>query len=111
MKCVCENGVTLAENVEVATAFLKRLKGLMFRKEMAPGTAMLLSPCPQIHTCFMRFNLDVLFLDKNGMVLYVMENLKPWRVSPIIYRATQTLELPAGTLQGRVKQDMKVRFE
>ncbi len=111
MKCICENGTVLAEDVEQATSFLKRLKGLMLRKSMQPGAAMLLKPCPQIHTCFMRFALDVLFLDKNGTILYVMENLKPWRMSPIIYHASQTLEMPAGTLQGRVKKGDKVRFE
>ncbi len=111
MKCMCENGLELAGQVEVARTFPKRLKGLMFRREMQPGTALLLSPCSQIHTCFMRFNLDVLFLDKDGIVLYVMENLKPWRISPIIWRASGTLELPAGTLQGRIKQGQKVRFE
>ena len=95
----------------MARAFFKRLKGLMFRTEMKPGSAMLLSPCPQIHTCFMRFALDVLFLDKNGTVLYIMENMKPWRLSPIVCHAAQTLEMPAGTLRGRVKKGEQLRFE
>lgn len=111
MKCVAENGIVLAQEVEVASAFFKRLKGLMFRPSMSMGKAMLLSPCPQIHTCFMRFSLDVLFLDKNGTVLYVIENMKPWRISPIVCHAAQTLELPAGILQGRIKKGMQVRFE
>ena len=111
MKCITENGIVLAEEVEEASALFKRMKGLMFRKQMKPGSAMLLTPCPQIHTCFMRFALDVLFLDKNGTILYVMENLKPWRLSPIVRHAWQTLEMPAGTLQGRVKKDDVVRFE
>ena len=110
MKCVCENGAVLAEEVEQATSFLKRLKGLMFRANIKPGAAMLLAPCPQIHTCFMRFAIDVLFVDKEGTVVYVMENLKPWRVSPIVYRAAQTLEMPAGTLQGRIKTGNKIYF-
>ena len=111
MKCVINDGVVIAQEVEVARSFFKRLKGLMFRKEMKHGTAMLLAPCPQIHTCFMRFALDVLFLDQDGKVVRVMENLKPWRLSPIVYHATQTLEMPAGTLQGCVKAGTQVRFE
>jgi hypothetical protein len=111
MKCITADGIILAQEVEEARSFGKRLKGLMFRASMKPGTAMLLDPCPQIHTCFMRFALDVLFLDKNGTVLYIMENMKPWRLSPIICRATQTLEMPAGTLQGRIKKGMQLRFE
>jgi len=111
MKCLTNDGVLLAQEVEIASSFLKRLKGLMFREKMQPDTAMLLEPCPQIHTCFMRFALDVLFLDKHGTVLHVIENMKPWRLSPIVCHAVQTLEMPAGTLQGRIKKGMQLRFE
>ncbi|MBQ8844308.1 MAG: DUF192 domain-containing protein [Elusimicrobiaceae bacterium] len=111
MKCVLENTFVLAEEVEMARTFFKRLKGLMFRPSMQEGTAMLLSPCPQIHTCFMKFPIDVLFLAEDGTVLYVMENLRPWRISPIIGHAVQTLEMPAGTLKGRVKVGHKVDFQ
>ena len=111
MKCITADGVVLAQEVEKAFSFFKRLKGLMFREKMDPATAMLIDPCPQIHTCFMRFALDVLFLDKDGKVVYVMENMKPWRLSPIVRHATQTLEMPAGTLQGRVKVGAQIRFE
>ena len=111
MRCITEDGIVLAQEVEMACSLFKRMKGLMFRPEMKAGTAMLLKPCPQIHTCFMYFALDVLFLDKNGSVLYIMEDMKPWRLSPIVSRAAQTLEMPAGTLQGRVKKGAKVRFE
>lgn len=111
MKCILENGMVLAEEVEVARRFFKRLKGLMFRPSMPKSAAMLLSPCPQIHTCFMKFSLDVLFLAEDGTILYVIEDLKPWRLSPIVRRAVQTLEMPAGTLQGRVKVGQRVDFK
>lgn len=111
MKCVLEDGTELARDVEPARTFFKRLKGLMFRDKMAPGTALLLAPCPQIHTCFMRFPIDVLFLAEDGTVLYVRENMKPWRLSPIVRHAVQTLELPSGTLQGRVKIGRRVDFK
>lgn len=111
MKCVLENGEVLAAQVEPARSFFKRLKGLMFRDALEPGTALLLAPCPQIHTCFMRFNIDVLFLAEDGTVLFVMENLKPWRVSPIVRHAVQTLELPGGALKGRVKAGQRIDFK
>lgn len=110
MKCVTEDGIILAEDVEQARSFFKRLKGLMFRAAMAPGTALLLAPCPQIHTCFMRFPIDVLFLAEDGTVLYARENMKPWRLSPIVRHAVQTLEMPGGTLRGRVKTGRRVDF-
>lgn len=110
MKCVLENGDVLAQEVASARSFFKRLKGLMFRPSMPQGTALLLAPCPQIHTCFMRFAIDVLFLAEDGTVLYVKENMKPWRISPIVRRAVQTLEFAGGTLRGRVKIGMRVDF-
>ena len=56
MKCIVRpSGVILAQKVEMADSFLARLKGLMFRKELPKGCGLLLAPCLQIHTCFMRF--------------------------------------------------------
>jgi len=110
MQCQC-NQVVLAKQVEEAFSFFKRLKGLMFRTHMQSETAMLLAPCPQIHTCFMRFAIDVLFLDKQGKVVHVIENMKPWRLSPIVRHASQTLEMPSGTLQGRVKTGDQIIFK
>ena len=111
MKCVYDDGQVLAQEVEPARALFKRMKGLMFRPSMKAGTAMLLAPCPQIHTCFMRFAIDVLFLAKDGTVLHVMENMPPWRISPIVRRAAQTLEMPGGTLKGRVQVGRRVDFK
>ena len=101
MKCICKN-IVLATEVEPAFHFFKRLKGLMFRSVMQPGSAMLLRPCPQIHTCFMRFAIDVLFLYKQGQVVYIIENMKPLRMSPIVRHAADTLEMPDGNVKGKI---------
>lgn len=111
MKCVLDDGAVLAQEVEPAFSFFKRLKGLMFRASLAQGHALLLAPCPQIHTCFMRFNIDVVFLAEDGTVLYVKENMKPWRISPFVPHAVQTLELPGGALNGRVQIGQRVDFK
>jgi len=57
-------------------------------------------PCPMIHTFFMKFAIDVLFLNRELKVVRVMENLKPWRLSPWVFRAHSVLELAAGHLKG-----------
>ncbi len=97
-----KTGAILAHQVEPATTFWARLRGLMFRARLAPQTGLLLEPCPQIHTCFMRFAIDVVFLDKHHRVVAVIEQMKPWRMSPFFAHSHAALELPAGTLQGRV---------
>ena len=56
----------VAQQVELASTFGQRLRGLMGRREMPPGSAMLLYPCNAVHTCFMRFPIDIIFLDREG---------------------------------------------
>ncbi len=104
MKCILKRtGETLAEEVELADTYFTRLKGLMFRRYLPKGQGLLLDPCPQIHTCFMRFAIDAVFVDKTGTVLYVKENMKPWRFGRFVRGSRRTLELAGGTLAGRVQ--------
>ncbi len=77
----------------------------MFRKGLAQGKTLLLEPCPQIHTCFMRFAIDAVFCAKDGRVLYVCENMKPWRFSKFVRGARYTLEFTGGHLKNRVQKD------
>ena len=105
MKCLNpKTQEVLAGNLKMNNTFFSRLIGLMFKKNLPAGSGVILKPCTQIHTCFMRFNIDVIFLDKNLQVLHVIENMSPWRVSPLFLKARYTVELPAGTLKGRVKK-------
>ena len=105
MQCFLQRtGEVLASRVELANTYASRLKGLMFRREFAAGQALLLDPCPQIHTCFMNFAIDAVFLDKQGTVLYVKEQMKPWRWGRYVRGSRYTLELPGGVLAGRVQK-------
>lgn len=75
-----------------------RLRGLLGRPPLAAAEALLLTPCASVHTCWMRYSLDVLFLDRRGEVLGWREDLSPWRLS-WCRGAHHTLELRAGGLQ------------
>ncbi len=111
MQCsVRRSGEVIAVKVEVANTFWSRLKGLMFRDNLPSGSALLLDPCPQIHTCFMRFDIDAVFCDKTGKVLYVREHMQPWRWGKFVHKSRYTLELPGGTLAGRVKEGDELVF-
>ena len=111
MKCMHRpSGKLLASDVENADTFFARLWGLMMRPSLAEGKGLLLSPCPQIHTCFMRFAIDAVFCDKNGRVLYVKENMKPWRFGRFVRGSYYTLELPGGSLQGQVNPGDELVF-
>jgi len=94
------NGSVLASHVEVARSFIKRLKGLIGRPGLKHGEALILMPCNCVHTCFMNFPIDILFIDREMSVLHIMENIKPFRFSPVITRSYLVAEFPAGSLAG-----------
>ena len=111
MQCsVRRTGEILARQVEVAHTFWARLVGLMGRSSLPEHAALLLDPCPQIHTCFMRFPIDAVFCDKTGKVLYIKENMKPWRWGRFVRGSRYTLELPGGSLAGRVQVGDELLF-
>ncbi len=97
------------ENCELADGFLSRLVGWQFRRAPAAGTGLLLVPCGSIHTCFLRFGLDLVLLDQAGRVLDVRCDVRPWRavVAPkgthaVLELATPGPEIEVGrTLRAR----------
>lgn len=92
----------IASRVERADTWRLRSKGLLGRSGMEPDEGLWIIPCAMIHTFFMKFSIDVLFLDKKLHVRKVIENLGPWRVSPWVFSASSVLELPGGRLKGSV---------
>lgn len=93
------NAVTetvVAQQVELAITFWQRLRGLAGRRAMPPGSAMLLYPCNSVHTCFMRFPIDIIFSDQQGHVLKIVHNLPPFRFTSPVKDSRLVLELPAG---------------
>ena len=85
----------VCDRCAVADRPLSRLRGLMGRRELAPGEGLLLRPTPSIHTCFMRFPIDAVFLDAELRVLSVEPDLRPWRFAGR-RRTRAVLELPSG---------------
>jgi uncharacterized protein len=85
---------------ELADRPLPRMRGLMGRRGLAAGEGLLLSPAPAIHTAFMRFPIDALFLDRDLRVLDIRKSLRPWRVASE-HRARAVLELAAGECSRR----------
>ncbi len=94
----------IATSIEVASGFYARLMGLMFKSTLNPHTGMWFHRCSGIHTCFMRFAIDVIYVDKNLKVKRVYENLKPWRMTRFVSGADSVFELPAGTVKEREVQ-------
>jgi uncharacterized membrane protein (UPF0127 family) len=89
-------GQVLAERAQVARGIRRRLVGLLDRERFDDGEALVLPRCSAIHTCFMRFAIDVIFV-KRGKALQVIRSLQPFRIA-WIPGADTVIELPAGAI-------------
>lgn len=81
---------------EITTSALERMVGLLSRSSLGEGEALLIAPCPSVHTFFMRFAIDVAFLDRSGKIVALYESMRPWRHSWFHFTAASALEAPAG---------------
>lgn len=88
----------LAQNAGLADTPFGRIRGLLGRKELKSGEALIIKPGNSVHTFFMRFAIDVLFLDKNNRVIKALPALKPFRLSPLCFKAYLTIELAEGVI-------------
>ncbi len=79
--------------VSTAKTFNSRFRGLMCKKEGAYG--LLLSPCNSIHTLFMRYNLDAIFLDNDNKIIAIKRFIKPFSLVPPSRKARKVLEFPS----------------
>jgi len=91
-------GTVLATQLEVAKTSAKRNKGLLGRKGLAEGEGLWITPCESVHTFFMQFAIDLVYLDRRHRVVKVRSNVGPWRLSACLV-AHSILELPSGTVR------------
>ena len=89
----------ISENLSIADSFLGRGLGLMGRKSLAEGHGLWLIPGNSIHTCFMKFPIDCIFVDRELKVQALKSNIQPWKFLWPIWSARSVFEFPAGTIQ------------
>jgi len=92
-------GTRLGDRIRVADRWWPRLRGLIGQPELLDGEGLLISPCQGVHMHWMRYSLDVAFLDHAGRVVALYHGLRPWRFSKTHRDAAVAVELPAGKLQ------------
>jgi hypothetical protein len=90
-------GTVLATRLEVAGTGGSRRKGLLGRDGLLPGEGLWIKPCESVHTFFMRFAIDLVYLDRELRVKKVRSNVGPWRMSACL-SARSVLELPVGVV-------------
>ena len=87
----------IAHDVELADTRESRRRGLLGRDSLDPRAALILRPCFSVHTAFMRFPIDVVFVDRDGTVVKVVRNLDSWRIAGA-FGAHAAIEFAAGTI-------------
>jgi len=88
----------LGLNIACPTTLFGRLRGLLGRLRIGLGEGLWLIPSRGIHTIGMLFPIDVIYLDADCSVIYLVEHLRPFRISPIRLRSSSLLQLPAHTI-------------
>ena len=88
----------LAERIELAVTRSDRRKGLLGRDVFETSSALIIAPCFSIHTMFMRFDIDAVFVDDDGRAVKVIRRLAPWRIAADA-TAHAVVELPGGSLE------------
>ena len=92
---VRDDGTVVCPQCVVAATPLRRMKGLLGRKDLPPGEGIFLAPASSIHMLFMRFPIDAVFLDRENVVRKVVADLRPWRLASA-RGSKSVVELAAG---------------
>lgn len=87
----------LAGTAEVAETSAARSKGLLGRTSLPAGSGIWIVPCESVHTFFMKFPIDLVYIDRHHRVKKVRNSVRPWRLSACL-SARSIIELPAGTV-------------
>lgn len=98
-KLINENGEVISHEMVMVKNVFSRMLGLMFSTELPECDGFLISPCNSIHTFFMRYSLDILFLDKNFKIVKVIYGLSPWKITWVYFKSRHVLEMKAGTMK------------
>jgi uncharacterized membrane protein (UPF0127 family) len=93
-----KNGQILANRIKIANNPFTRAFGLLGKSNLNKGEGLHIIPCNGIHSFFMQFKFDAVFLNKNNEVVHLIRNMPEWRASKIYFSAHSVAELPAGVI-------------
>lgn len=100
----------ISVNTKVASKFMDRFIGLMFTNEMPDCDGLLIKHCNSIHTFFMKYNLDLIFIDANNKIVKIIYDKNKWSATLFYLKANQVLEMKAGTLDRDIKVGEELDF-
>jgi hypothetical protein len=96
--CNLTRNTLIADKAITANTMFKRMAGLLGRDRFNSGEALVITPCRSIHMLFMKFPLDIIFIDRANTVVGLCPNIRPFQFSPFFPRSHSAIETPAGTI-------------
>lgn len=106
------DGAVVAKKCTVANTMVSRMIGLLRHKALETDEGLWIVPCNSIHTFFMRFAIDAVFLDREQRIVRIYSNMKPWRISWTHFSAHSVLELASGVAgQMLLERGQQLKFE
>jgi uncharacterized protein len=87
----------LLDSVMRTASSWERMRGLLWRPLLLDGEALIIDRCGSVHTCGMKYALDLVFLDRQSVIRKLVRDVRPWRMAWCI-PAAMTLEMPAGSI-------------
>ena len=88
----------IAQEFGFADTFWTRMVGLLNRKSLSPQEALIITRCQSVHMFFMRFAIDVIFVSKENKVVGLVQDLRPFQLSPIYFKSSYAIELDTGSI-------------
>lgn len=98
----------ILNDLRTATTFLSRFRGLMGAPSIPENVGLMIKPCNSVHCFFMKFPIDVIFLDKENRVVHIAESMKPGSVSPIVKGAKCVIEANVTKLSDSIQKGDKI---
>lgn len=91
----------IAGEVKLADSFIKRGLGLLPKSSISEDEGLVIKPCCSVHTIFMRFSIDILFINKKNEVIALYKSVKPYRILPIHLTSSYVVELASGVINAK----------
>lgn len=104
-------GEVILDDLQIADTFFARFRGLMGRPSIPENMGLMIAPCNSVHCFFMKFPIDVIFLDKEDRVVHISENMKPGSISPIVRKSYSVIEANATVFQKNIKIGDNVKIQ
>lgn len=99
MRLLNTDGKTLLLKVSLANTFFTRARGLLFSPPLKENEGLWIKPCNSVHTFFMSYPIDVVFLDSQNRIMCINKSMPPWRTSRIVKGAKSVLEINSGAAE------------